>query len=456
MKKTITGLALFAFLLSLTACGGTNETSGAALSSGSTSASGGNSSASGNSSGLNPGSVITSANSGNSAGSPVITLPNLPTIDEPETVTGAHELYDGNFVYNPNVTDTSKRQRYYADFKWEDNAGILWQSGINEKPWEEYDWEAAVAYGKAHWDDGVGLCAPFISRCVTAGNITNYTESSTSITLQLLHSRLGFGQFLKYNKSDHTISMPDYARPGDVIQIYCSYEGAMIHSLLMVGTDEEGKLKAVCHNMRNSGTYTFHIDDLNDPCYDCDTPTAEVFFYHFYRDDDEGLPEAVVNNKDILLWEEKAYVIPDEKYDRQAALDYAKRYSDESLGYYGASNLSDILKAGGISVGYPNQSALFLQLLKSRLGEAYSQKVRADRTVILPQYAKAGDIMFTYCPNDGMIVSSGIISGRDDTSRMIVECTDLINDGTAAYKVDSYCAGCGDDIKEVIIYCFDD
>lgn len=450
MRKTIASIALFAFLLTLTACRGVDEKSGTPVSSGSSVTSAGNSSVPG---GVEPGSVIAPESS---ASVPIMSLPNLPAVDEPETVTGAHDLYDGNFVYNPNVTDTSNKQRYYASFEWEDNSGILWQSGINEKPWEEYDRDAAVTYGKAHWDDGVGLCAPFISRCITAGDITNYTDSSTSITLQLLHSRLGFGQFLKYDKSDHSIPMPDYARPGDVVQIYCSYEGAMIHSLLMVGTDEEGKLKAVCHNMRNSGTYTFHIDDLNDPCYDCDTPTAEVFFYHFYRDDDEGLPDAVVNNKDILLWEEQAYVIPDEEYDREAALDYAKRNSGESLGYYGASNLSDILKAGGISVGYPNQSALFLQLLKSRLGEAYSQKVRADRTVILPQYAKAGDIMFTYCPNDGMIVSSGIISGRDDTSRMTVETTDLLNDSSEAYKVDSYCAGCGDDIKEVIIFCFDD
>lgn len=450
MKKTIAGISLCVILLTFSACGGKVETSGAPVSSGSSASSAGSSSVPG---GVEPGSVV---NTESSSAAPIMSLPNLPTVDEPETVTGTHELYDGNFVYNPNVTDKSNKQRYYASFEWEDNPGILWQSGIDEKPWPEYDWDAAVTYGKAHWDDGVGLCAPFISRCITEGDITNYTESSTSITLQLLHSRLGFGQFLKYNKSDHSISMPDYARPGDVVQIYCSYEGMMIHSLLMVGTDEEGKLKAVCHNMRNSGTYTFQIDGWNDPCYDCETPTAEVFFYHFYRDDDEGLPEAVVNNKDILLWEEKAYVIPDEKYDREAALAYAKKYSGESLGYYGASNLSDILSAGGISVGYPNQSALFLQLLKSRLGEAYSQKVRADRTVILPQYAKAGDIMFTYCPNDGMIVSSGIISGRDDTGRMIVEATDLLNDGTAAYKVDSYCAGCGDDIREVIIYCFDE
>ncbi len=381
--------------------------------------------------------------------------PEAPPEDNPDEVYGIHDLSTGNYVYNPNVTDTSNERRYNADFEWTDESKTLWISEIDEKPWEAYDTDAAVAYGRAHWDDGVGLCAPFISRCITAGNITEYTESSTSITLQLLHSRLGFGQFVKYNKSDHTITLPEYARPGDVVQIYCSYEGVMIHSLLMVGTDEEGKLKVVCHNMRNSGTYTFHIDDLNDPCYDCASETVEVFFYHFYRDDDEGLPEEVVKNKNIMLWEKEAYVIPNEKYDREAALKFARENPEDGLGYYGASHTSDILQAGGISVGYPNQSAVFLQLLKSHLGTAYSQKIRDDRTVILPQNVQAGDIGFVYCPYDGMIYSSFIISGADSSGRMIAESYDSLNDGKSAYKVDSQCIGCGDDIKEVIIYHFD-
>ncbi len=389
----------------------------------------------------------------------ITSFPNLPFEDIPETVNGnnIHDFSTGNFIYNPNVTDTTNEARYYGDFEWINEPRVLWTSSIDETPWPVYDSDGAVAYGKAHWDDGVGLCAPFISRCLTeGGNITEYTESSTALTLQLLHSRLGFGQFVPYNKSDHTVTLPDYARPGDVVQIYCSYEGVMIHSLLMVGTDENGKLRVVCHNYRNSGTYAFVVDSLNDPCYDCESKTFEMFFYHFYREDDEGLPEEVVKNKDIVLWEKQGYAITDEKYDREAALDYARRYQDDGLGYYGASHTSDILRAGGLSIGYPNQSALFLQLLKSRLGEAYSLKVRNDRTVILPSLAKAGDIGFVYCPYDGTIISSFIISGSDDTGRMVTLSYDLLNDGKSAFKVDSQCVGCGDDIKEVIIFHFDD
>lgn len=452
MKKIIAIILLCCFALTVTGCEKTENPDVISVSSensdGSSKTSSGASSPSG--------TDVSETSSGTQVSIPVQSIPNLPTTDDPDTVSGIHDLSNGNFIYNPNVTDTSNTRRYYGDFGWINESKTLWVSSIDEKPWESYDWEAAVAYGRAHWDDGVGLCAPFISKCITVGNITEYTESSTSITLQLLHSRLGFGQFVPYNKSDHSITLPEYARPGDVIQIYCSYEGCMIHSLLMVGTDDEGKLKVVCHNLRNGGFNTFHVDHLNDPCYDCESETVEVFFYHFFRDEDAGLPEEIVDDKDILLWEKQGYTVQNEKYDREAALAYARSNHADGLGYYGASHTSDILRAGNISVGYPNQSALFLQLLKSHLGTAYSQRVRADRTVILPQYAKAGDIGFVYCPDDGTIISSFIISGRDDTGRMITLSYDLLNDGNSAFKVDSKCIGCGDDIKEVIIYCFDD
>lgn len=461
MKKLIAIVLLSGLTVSLTACARTESPADSDISSASSQNSQNNSETSSENSAENSanslgGSTDSSETASGTISVPIQTIPNLPAEDIPEEVYGIHDLSDGNFIYNPNVTDTSNEARYYGDFVWKDDPKALWISSIEEKPWESYDADGAVAYGKAHWDDGVGLCAPFISRCITeGGNITEYTESSTAITLQLLHSRLGFGQFVPYNKSDHTVTLPSYARPGDVVQIYCSYEGVMIHSLLMVGTDEDGKLRVVCHNMRNSGAYAFRVDDLNDPCYDCESETFEMFFYHFYRDDDEGLPEAVVKNRNIMLWEEKGYLI-EEKYDRDAALTYARNNPEDGLGYYGASHTSDILRAGGLSVGYPNQSAVFLQLLKTHLGTAYSQKVRADRTVILPQTAKAGDIGFVYCPYDGTIISSFIISGSDDTGRMMTLSYDLLNDGTSAFKVDSQCIGCGDDIKEVILYCFDD
>ena len=390
-----------------------------------------------------------------------ITMPQ-PTLEPPSVEppsengsNGYHDMSNGNTLYNPNVTDKSNTARYYADFEWKSDPRALWTSSIDEVPWAGYDPDAAVEYGFEHWNDGMGLCAAFLSRCLKAGGIINYSESSTALTLQLLHSRLGFGQFLAFDKDDKTITLPEYARPGDVVQIYCSFEGCVIHSTLMVGTDEDGKLKAVCHNLANSGESAYLVDSLNDPCLYCDSETAEIFFYHFYRDDDENLPSAVLQDKKILLWEENAYIIPGESYDREAALDYARRNHKDGIGYKGAMHTSEILKAGGLSVGYPNQSALFLQLLKSHLGEARSQSIRSDRTVTLPVYAKAGDVGFVYCPKDGIITSSFIISGKDSAGRMTALSYDLVNDGKSAFRIEDECVGCGTALSEVIIYCFD-
>lgn len=374
---------------------------------------------------------------------------NYEYVDDPH-------VWDGNLIYNPNVTDTSYDRRYYGDFEWTNDPKVLWTGADGVQPAEVYDPDAAVAYGMAHWDDGEGLCAPFISRCLTAGGITEYTESSTSIALQLLNSRLGFGQFLQYDKSDHTIPLPEYARPGDVVQIYCSYEGVMIHSLLMVAPSRRGRLKAVCHNMRNNGEYEFRVDDLNDPCYDCESETVEVFFYHFYRDDDEGLPQAVLDDRNILLLEDRGYYIRGEEYDRVSALGYAIEYPRDGIGFYGAEHTSGILRAGGVAISYPNQSALFFQVLKSHLGSAYSLPINQNRTVFLPDFAAAGDLCFVYCPEDGIMLSSFAVAGKDEYGRMIGHSYDLINDDTSAFKVESVCPGCGDGLDEVVLYHFDD
>lgn len=387
--------------------------------------------------------------------SPSANTDSIPD-DSYEFVDDTHEWEIGNYIYNPNAVDTTFYPRYYGDFKWTDEAKTLWIGITGEQPSEKYDPDAAVAYGRENWDTGVGLCAQFLSSCLVAGGITEFTTSSTSIALQLLNSRLGFGQFIPYDKSDHTIPMPEYARPGDVVQVFCSYEGTMIHSLLMVGTSERGRLKAVCHNLRNNGEYEFKIDYLNDPCYDCDTETFEVFFYHFYRDDDEGLPDDVVNNKDILLWEDHDYSISSDKYDRVSALRYAFSNPDDGVGSNGAEHTSAILQAGGLTIGYPIQSAMFMQLLKSHLGSAYSLPVNQNRTVTLPDYAVAGDICFVYCPEDGQMFSSFAIAGNNEYGRMIALSYDLVNDGTSAFKVESVCPGCGADIEEVILYHFDD
>ena len=44
--------------------------------------------------------------------------------------------------------------------------------GILPASAEGYDPSAALAYAKAHWNDGKGLCAEFVRDCLRAGGLT--------------------------------------------------------------------------------------------------------------------------------------------------------------------------------------------------------------------------------------------------------------------------------------------
>ncbi len=369
----------------------------------------------------------------------------LLPVDNYEYITDIHEWEDGNRLYNGDGTYDFD-ERYFSEFIPVDSPAILWRnSDPGKAPIDEkYRPEDAVEFAKAHWDDELDLCAPFITRCLHAGGLSIGSESSTSLCLKLINSGLGFGQFVPIN-SDKTVTLPDYAREGDIIQTYCPYEGLMLHSLIFVGNDENGNMRVCCHNYKNSGTYAFHTERL---CYDCSTPLTDVFYFHFYAEDEAK------DNQNVMLSENSGYGFG-ETYDRRAACDYAEYYPEDGLGEYGARHLTECFLEGGITVGYPFQSALFMQLLKSRLGSAYTLPVNQNRTVYLPDFAEEGDACFIYCPEDGMMFSSFLIKGKDEYGRMLAYSYDLLNNGRLAFKVDSVCPGCGCEISEVVLYHFE-
>lgn len=368
-----------------------------------------------------------------------------PIGDTSIVITDIHKSDDDNPIYNFNITYQDDN-RYYSDFEYTDAPAVLVKKsgGGSEKT---YDAKSAVEYAYDHWDDGMGLCAPFLSRCLLAGGITEYTDSSTSIALQLLFSKLGFGQFLPIN-ADRKVKLPDYAAPGDIVQVYCYYEGMMIHSLIYVGNDFNGDMRVCCHNFRNDGTYAFEVDD---PCYDCYSHVAEVFFYHFYNENDKDLP--VDKNSGVILYEKAGYM-SDAEYDRNAAISYAIAAHGDGLGEKGALRVSKALNVGGVPVCYPNHSAVFFQLVKSRLGSAETLPVNPNRTVTLPAYAEAGDVAFVYCPEDGIFFSSFIIGNPDENGNMTAYSYDLFNSPDKPFRIESTCPGCGAAVGEVALFHF--
>ncbi|MBP1562642.1 MAG: hypothetical protein J6C38_02890 [Oscillospiraceae bacterium] len=368
---------------------------------------------------------------------------------------GNHFVEYSNEIYNNNGIYTDYNRDYIFEnnlVKLTDKPSVMWYAP-QKTPTETYDIESAIACARANWNVGTMLCAPFVAMCMEAGGLSANSTSSTGLCLQLLSSGLGFGEFLPINE-DQTVTLPDYARPGDVVQTFCPYEGLMLHSLLYVGDDEKGHMRVICRNMRNNGEYAFITDE---ECYDCYTDLKEVFLFHFYQesDDPSKFPEAVRNDSNVLLCRSNSWKL-DEKYNREKAVEYAKNHIEDGIGVYGAQHLSACLTAGDISISFPNNTSLLFQLMSSGLGSAHSVNTNADRTVTLPKYAKEGDVMFFWCQKEGAILGAYMIKGKDKNGRMVLYAEDMVNDETKAFRVDKECLGCDDEPDRVILYCFDD
>ncbi len=459
MKNRILSILLAVSILSLTGCGGNTESDSSGNVSGNLSKD--------NSSGIGETSSTESSSKGEEIETPDISYGEIigedgfvpdyshTRYDEYGYYIGHHYVDYANEIYNNNGIYTD----YYRDYIFEndivkltDNPSVMWYAP-QKTPTEVYNIEDSIAWARANWNVGIMLCAPFIAKCMEAGGLSANSTSSTGLCLQLLSSGLGFGEFLPINE-DQTVTLPDYARPGDVVQTFCPYEGLMLHSLLYVGDDEKGHMRVICRNMRNNGEYAFITDE---ECYDCYTDLKEVFLFHFYQesDDPSKFPEAIKNDSNTLLCRSNSWKL-DEKYNRAKAVEYSKNNIEDGIGLYGAQHLSEALTAGDISVSFPNNTSLLFQLLSSGLGTGHSVKINPDRTVTLPKYAKEGDVMFFWCQKEGAILGSFMIRGKDENGRMVLYAKDMVNNENKAYRVDKECLGCDGVPTEVILYCFND
>lgn len=120
-----------------------------------------------------------------------------------------------------------------------------------------YDAAAALRYAEAHWNDGVGKCAQFVSECIKAGGINVYNASCTALRSKLINSNL---------VTEHTASLSSgylyksalsgELEPGDIIMYYCSAETdgkPYVHVVLCNGFDGNGRMKAYAHSSPKDG-----------------------------------------------------------------------------------------------------------------------------------------------------------------------------------------------------------
>lgn len=135
-----------------------------------------------------------------------------------------------------------------------------------------YKSEKALEYAKAHWNDGKGLCAEFVSDCLKAGGVDDVYERRVINLFNELKNK-GWGTAYKLELTGGTsgrISMSankDKVKAGDPVFFQCNVCNAFEHVVLCNGADSEGYMKDYAHNNPHDGnktTYTWRECGTNN------------------------------------------------------------------------------------------------------------------------------------------------------------------------------------------------
>ncbi len=129
---------------------------------------------------------------------------------------------------------------------------------------DAYSVSKALEYAHENWDNGVGLCADFASKCLQAGGIDIYGQ-----TVQDLYEKLKdeYGTAYRLKLTNGTSGKIDMSEnqgkvsKGDPIFYKCNYCGEFEHVVICNGENSEGYSQDYAHNNAHNGqktTYTYN------------------------------------------------------------------------------------------------------------------------------------------------------------------------------------------------------
>ncbi len=126
-----------------------------------------------------------------------------------------------------------------------------------------YDPSAALAYAKKNWNNGIGLCADFASKCLKAGGVDVYNDLAQELYYMLKDS-YGTSYKLKLTGGTKgTVKMADNKgkiEAGDPIFYKCNKCGRITHVVISNGANANGYSQDYAHNNAHNGkkqTYTY-------------------------------------------------------------------------------------------------------------------------------------------------------------------------------------------------------
>ena len=127
-----------------------------------------------------------------------------------------------------------------------------------------YKSASALSYAAKNWNNGVGLCADFASKCIQAGGINVYSPRCIDL-YNALNGTYGTSHKLKLTGGTNgSIRMSDNlgkVDKGDLIFYFCNICKTYTHVVVCNGANEEGYIQDYAHNKAHNGqkrTYTYY------------------------------------------------------------------------------------------------------------------------------------------------------------------------------------------------------
>jgi len=128
---------------------------------------------------------------------------------------------------------------------------------------EYYSVSKALRYAEKNWNNGIGMCADFASKCLQAGGVDVYSAGCIDL-YNMLKGKYGTAYKLQLTGgTSGRISMAandGKVEKGDPIFYKCNYCGSFEHVVICNGANSEGYSQDYAHNNAHNGkktTYTY-------------------------------------------------------------------------------------------------------------------------------------------------------------------------------------------------------
>lgn len=148
-----------------------------------------------------------------------------------------------------------------------------------------YNRDKALAYAKANWNNGKGLCAEFASNVIKAGGFTKAWSTGCTTLDRQITKVPGIAKTKLKVESDGSIKLSKNKAanitPGDLIMVWCPYEtdGCPYVHVVIVGNSSGDRVQVYAHNSAKNNAVYYGFDY----CGYCHFSSKNIvaYLYHF-------------------------------------------------------------------------------------------------------------------------------------------------------------------------------